>query len=361
MTRWFYLAAALAVALGPAPAPGQYDIPISRSRDLDDPKPVYKYELKPEHGEFLVPVKTFRGATPGDKQVKEQAEGLAEYIRTECRLLAHVHESGWGLRQERKKEKETVVAAARKHYKKEGYTDEAIDLEIRRLVKLARLPDEYTVLVAPGKGSLKSWDDALEFAKYIRKLKAPPAEFCDAVVVGTEQEFARKQGETLNPFLNVIPGRNPTLPKVTPTAQRPKADQFLMNINAAETHSLIHKTKKPWTLVVKAYGAGGGQIVRTSAPGSLSGPSDGTLLERAAMQAHTMVEALREMKPKFEAFVLHTRYESFVCVGEYDSDDDGELKANAEALKSMQIKDKKSGQVLETFMEKPLPAMIPRP
>jgi hypothetical protein len=365
MTRRFYLAAAFAAALGAAPALAQKGISITdlgSAREPEDPKPAYKYELKPEHGEFLVPVKTFRGAKVGDSQVKEQAEGLAEYIRTECRLLAYVHESGWAMRQERKKEKEAVIAAAREHYQKEGrLTEEAIDLEIRKLVKMARLPDEYTVLVAPGKGSLKTWDEALEFAKYIHNLKAPPAQFCDAVMVGSSQDIASKHGEALNPFLNAIPGRNPTLPKVVPAAQRPKADEFLMSINSGETYSLIHKTKRPWTLVVKAYGGGGGQVVRTSGPGSASGPSDGALLERAAMQAHTMAEALRNMKPSFDGFVLHTRYESFVCVGEYDSKDDRQLKANAEALKSMQIKDQRTGQVLETFLEKPLPAMIPRP
>src|SRR5262249_10807603 len=272
-----------------------------------------------------------------------------------------VHESGWAMRQERKKEKEAVVAAERKYYQSKGLTEEAIDLEVRRLLKMARLPDEYTVLVAPGKGSLKSWDEALDFAKYVRKLNPPPAEFCDSVFVGAAEDISHKRGDVINPFLTVIPGRNPTLPKVVPGFQKPKADEFLISINAGETYSLIHKTKKPWTLVVKAYGGGGGQMVRTSGPGSVSGPSDGALLERAAMQAHTMADALRNMKPSFEGFVLHTRYESFVCVGEYDSKDDKLLKGNAEALKSMQIKDQKTGQVLETFLEKPLPAMIPRP
>ena len=103
-------------------------------------------------------------------------------------------------------------------------------------------------------------------------------------------------------------------------------------------------------------------------PGEVStagGRSDGALLERSAQHAHLMAEMLRSMKKPgpgpFEAYVLHTRFESFLCVGEYDSQEDPQLKANAEALKSFRVKDKESGQVLETFMEKPMPAMIPRP
>jgi hypothetical protein len=364
MTRRFYLAAALAAALGPAPALAQYDIPGARpaaAREPEDPKPVYRYELKPEHGEFLVPVKTFRGATPGDRQVKDQAEGLAEYIRTECRLLAYVHESGWAMRQERKKEKETVVAAARKYYQEQGLTEEAIEHEIRRLVKMARLPDEYTVLAAPGKGSLKTWDEALEFAKYIRNLKAPPAQFCDAVVVGSAQDIAHKHGEVVNPFLNAIPGRNPALPKVVPAAQRPKADEFLLSLNAGKPNSLIHNTKKPYTLVVQTYGSkfGLGHVVR---PGEMvyeKGKATGELLERAAQQAHAVADLLR--KQKHDAYVLHTRYESFVCIGEYDRPDDRALLANAKAFADLPLRDEKTGQIVERFMEKPVPAMIPRP
>src|SRR5258708_5963961 len=105
MTRWGYLVAAFVTAIGVGSAVAQYDLPISRpgaTRPLDDPKPVYKYELKPEHGEFLVIAHTIRGSfAVGDRQSKELAEGFAEWIRTECKLYAYVHERGWAMRRER--------------------------------------------------------------------------------------------------------------------------------------------------------------------------------------------------------------------------------------------------------------------
>ena len=85
-------------------------------KEVEDPKPVYKYELKPEHGEFMVFVKTFPGEYAGDARVKQSAEGLAEYIRAECRLNAYVFERGWQKRQERKKELEAVMAAMKQYY-----------------------------------------------------------------------------------------------------------------------------------------------------------------------------------------------------------------------------------------------------
>lgn len=381
MLRRLYLATTLVAVIGTAPAisqPGRelpkgttgYDIPLpkSPSRTLDDPKPVYKYELKPEHGEFLVVVKTFQGGVAGEDrgEAKKTAEGLAEYIRSECRLYAYVHESGWAKRQQRNKEKAAVIDAARKHYRNEGWTEESIDNEIKKIVKLARIPDEYSVLVAPGKGTLKTMDEALTFAKYMREnLKAPPADFCEvssAGAVGAEKEQPQRKSGLQNPFLHVMPGQNPTIPKKEVGMQRPKADDFLLSLNSGKPYSLIHKTKKDFTLVVQVYGTKFGQFQRPGDVVPASVKTDGELLERAAQQAELVAKVLRQQKPPYDAYVLHTRYESFVCVGEYDSKDDPELLAKAKELARWQLrKDGKTGEVVDTFMEKPLPAMIPRP
>ena len=359
-------AAALAAALGVGPAVAQtgYDLPISRptSKEPADPKPVHRYELLPEHGEFLVAAQTFRAAAAGDdKHARALAEGLVEYIRTECRLYAFVYARGWALRQERKKEKDAVVAAIRKHYAATE-TEEQIQARIKREVKLARIADEYVVFVAPGKGSLKAMDDAIEFAKYIHRLPAPPADFCDSVVVGAEvADVSRRRGEARNPFPTALPGRNPTLPKKEAVAERPKADDFLLGINAGQPYSLIHQTKKPYTLVVQTYGSkfGLGRVVRPGEVVQTGGRADGEMLERAAQQAHAVAKMLREKK--YDAYVLHTKFESFVCVGEYDSEKDAELLANAKALAGLPLRDEKRGTIIETFMDRPLPALIPRP
>lgn len=357
----------------PAPMTG-FDLPIAGRNpsitggtpreEIPDPKPQYNYELKPEHGEFLVFVKSFQGMFAGDKsgQARKLAEGLVEYIRTECKLYAFVHESGWPQRQQRKKEKDAMEAGYRQHYTAKGHTPTQIEEDLRKMLKMARIPDEYSVFVAPGKGTLKNMDEALEFAKYVRRLKAPPADFCDSVVVGSVQDVARQKGEPKNPFPMAMPGRNSTMPKKEVAMERPKANDFLLNLNAGKPNSLIHNTRKKYTLVVKGYGTSNGQITKPGDVVTTGGRSDGELLERSAQQAHLMADVLRSMKPdSFDAYVLHTKFESFVCVGEYDSQDDPKLLANAVALKGFKVTDKKTGKVLETFMDKPLPAMIPRP
>lgn len=373
MTRRFLLAAACAAVVGVGPAPAQYDLPTSRTpaapaRTVEDPKPVYKYEVKPEHGEFLVFVKAYQAPQAGDPHGKsrELAEGLAEWIRSECRLYAYVHERGWLQRRERDKEKEAVIKAIRDHYVPKGATEEQIAQIIKQDVKLARIPDEYVVYVAPGKGDLKSFDEALAFAKYVHKLQSPPDQFCDSVFVGAERDAARGGGQRSNPFERAMPGRNPTHPKKITAAERPKADAFLMSINTGP-YSLIHKTKKDFTLVVQSYGTknGIGRLVKPGDVVQTGGRADGELLERAAQQASALAEVLRRQPPKaggpYDAYVLHTKFESFVCVGEYDSKDDPKLLALQKQMAAMQLTAEKTGQVLETLMEKPLPAMIPRP
>jgi hypothetical protein len=360
-----FCAAALAALFGAGSALAQYDLPISRpaSRPIDDPKPVYKYELKPEHGEFLVCVKSFAGDFAGSSgRARELAEGLVEYIRSECRLYAFVHERGWALRQERSKNKEMLIAAIRKQYAA-SETEEQINARIKKQVKMERIPDEYVVCVAPGKKPLKTMDEAIEFAKYVHKLPAPPREFCDAVVIGGSiQDVSRTHGEPKNPFPTAMPGRNLTVPRKEMAAERPKADDFLLSLNAGKEFSLIHETKKPVTLVVQTYGSK--FLGRVLKPGELvpaAGKSDGEMLERAAQNAHSMAKALRSMNPPLKAYVLHTRYESFVCIGEYDSEKDAELLSNQKLLASKPILDGKTGKVLETLMDKPMPALIPRP
>jgi hypothetical protein len=267
------------------------------------------------------------------------------------------------MRRERDKEKDAVIAAIRKHYTAEGESEDQIANRIRREVKMARIPDEYAILVAPGKGSLKTYDDAIAFAKYVHKLPCPPADFCDSIVVSSSDgDTGRRRGEAKNPFLTAIPGRNLTLPKKVVAAERPKADPFIDDINRGQPYSLIHKTKKDFTLVVQAYGSKfSGQVLKPGEMTQVNARSDGATLEKAAQQANAVAKILREQSPPYDAYVLHTRFESFVCIGQYDNKDDPQLQAHAKSFANFSLLDKKSGKTIETFMEKPMPAMIPRP
>ena len=358
MTRWMYLAAALAAG---GPAVAQYDLQVSgrpANRELDDPKPAYKYELKPEHGEYMVFVKTFPGQYAGDKTVRAQAEGLAEYIRSECRLNAHVYERGWHKRQERKKELDTLMAAKKKYYDERGMEIP----EHEKRVKMTRIADEYSVFVAPGKGTLKTYDEALEFAKYVRKLPAPPAEYCDDLLLGKENgsKSINRTGTSVNPFAIAIAGRNQSLPKAAVTHKAPKADDFLMKLNADEPYSLVHKAKKNWTLVVRTYGCEP-QVLKPGEVNVAGGQSTGELLERAGRQARQIAELLRKLDPKWDAYVLHTPYNSIVCVGDFEKPDDAVLESLERDLAGFALKDKRDGKVLDTLIDRPQRVMIPKP
>jgi hypothetical protein len=361
--------AALVALFASTTAQAQYDLPISSGSQQRsagglkvpaapgdaDPRPVYKFALRPDYGPWMVAVKTFRGQTPGDQRVKELAEDFASWLRQECKVNAYIYERSWEQRQQRKKEKEEYLSAARAHYERLG---EEVP-EFYKKVRMVMIPDEYTVVVAPARGILKDFDSAADFAKQVRSFPTPPAEFSDAVVI-SDSNLARKAGNHVNPFLTALPGPNPSIPKTPTGFQRPKADAFLMNLNSEESYSLLHKTKKDWTLVVRVYGIGPGTVVRDNGAVA-STTSNGEALERAALQARQTAELLRKLKIAPDAYVMHTRYNSVLCVGEFDSPTDPRLKEVTENLKNFELKDQRSGKAVDKLLPQPQPMMIPRP
>ena len=238
-------------------------------------------------------------------------------------------------------------------------------------VKTVSIPDEYTVFVAPARGPLKDRETAIDFANQVRKLKAPD-EFNDRLLQGSDRENSRTEGSSFNAFLASMAGMNPVAKKAALAAadknaalgEAPKAEKYLMEMNSAESYSLLHKARKKWTLLVKTYG-GGGNIVQTGATGADGGQGTNRL-EQAAKQAHQLAELLRNQPgQKFDAYVMHTRYHSMVFVGDYADRDDPQLLATVKTFANLQLKkdlgNGKTGEVLETFMEKPAPVMILKP
>ena len=376
--RQMFFAAAIAAMAAAGPLVAQYDLPISRpavAAEPPDPKPVYKYELKPEHGAWLVCVKTFKDPSrpigwarmtaaekaqaiaTSDTRCRELAEGFVEHIRGEGRLNAFVFERGWSVRQQQKKELKEVFEAKRKYYESKGIPPTP---ELMRVKIVDYLPNDYSVLIAPARGTLKDLDGALEFAKRVRLIPAPPAEFCDSLFI-TQGTVVKEKDSLVNPFETAFPGPNPAIARANAlAAQRPKAEAYLLTFNSEESYSLIHKTKKPWTLLVQVYG-GVGSVTPAGGTAQSSKGEPGELLERGAKQAHAIAELLRKTKPAFDAYVLHTKYNSLLCIGEFDSADDLQLKATAKNLGEHPLLDKKTGRVIEDFLEHPYPVLIPRP
>ncbi len=346
-------------------APGiTQPLPLERTpvfEPIPEPKPQCAFELAKEHGRWLVAVKSFRGERETysrgrfvpDTHIQELAEQFADYIRKTYKINAYVYPRGWVLRQERDVETTTRIKAIKDYYHKQGIEPTAQMLR----VKTVSVPDEFTVFVAPARGTLSDREMAIDFANQVRKLSAPP-EFNDVLSQGRDNEENSAKGNRFNAFLASMPGMNPMIPKsITTNVETPKADDFLMKLNSGETYSLLHKTRRKWTLLVQTYG-GGGTVMQAGANGAGSGEASDRL-ERAALQAHNVAELLRANK--VEAYVMHTRTHSMVFVGDYETGDDRELLGYAGAFAKKQLRDKKTGNVVETFMEKPSPVMIPKP
>ncbi len=339
----------------------------------EDPRPESPYDLKAEAGAWLVAVKSFKGEREiyrqgrcvPDARARELAEQLATYIRKEYKIYAYVYPHGWEQRQVRDKE-----AAESRERKRLYWVGQNVQPDAKMLsVKTVSIPDEYTVFVAPARGPLKDRETAIDFANQVRKLKAPD-EFNDRLLQGSDKENSRTEGSSFNAFLASMAGMNPVAKKAAlaaadknaALAEAPKAEKYLMEMNSAESYSLLHKTRKKWTVLVQTYG-GGGTIIQT---GAADGGQTTDRLERAAQQAHNVAEILRKQHdPKFDAYVMHTRYHSMVFVGDYADRDDPQLLATVKTFASMQLKEKlasgATGKVLETFMEKPAPVMILKP
>ncbi len=158
----------------------------------------------------------------------------------------------------------------------------------------------------------------------------------------------------INPFANAFVTRNPAAKQEAATKDTAKEEQFLRSLNWGRPYS-VYNCKKPWTLVVKDFG-GVSVIQPRSNSGAFfnvltlgKGPD---LLDANAKQAEEVARVLRELK--YDAYVLHRRYDSVVCVGAFDASDDPAL---------LQMKDQitklKFPGVLE-FWANPAPMPVPK-
>ena len=75
----------------------------------------------------------------------------------------------------------------------------------------------------------------------------------------------------------------------------------------------------------------------------------------AATSAHNLALLINKGN-RFHAYVWHTKYWSFVTVGEYDSENDPRLKHDQQALPTVNSQ----LDVSSKLMEMPLPMQVPR-
>jgi hypothetical protein len=309
----------------------------------------YKYPIGPSAGNYVITMKGFKG-----ENAQELAEEFADYIRNTYGLPAYLLDLGRELREAEEKRIDELRKNHAELVKQNG-AENVAPLKY----KTHRLEPQFGVFIGGTKGGWKDDETALKYLKELRKRPLPPEKFCDRVYTATPKEGGRGTGEAqtgaLSPYTSAFIARNPTLPK--PKVEDDKPDPFLKDLNAGEEFSLL-KTSKPYTLVVKVYS--GQTVIRERGADSstlekLMGSKTGNLLNASALQAHELAGYLRKMKPSFDSYVLHTRYYSMVCVGNFEKPDDPKLMEIQKTLGNMRI-----GQV-EQLDPQAKVILIPRP
>jgi hypothetical protein len=313
------------------------------------------YTVTPQAGRWLVCVATNYVGPEG----RQMAEELVAELRRDYKLNAYLFDyTPEDARKERQRV-EYLQQQQRLFMDQLGVHDGRV-----RGVRTVRYAEQYGVLVAGDGAGWPTMEAARKGLDQLRKLKPPSERLCDKAVVIPANSREIKSAP-VNPFLSAFVARNPTVPaEKDPNDGKP--DPFLKELNSGESYSLL-KCPKPWTLAVKTFQ--GATVIQTSAATSTSimgklgmGKNTSDILDASAHTAHGVAELLRKLN--FDAYVLHTRSSSVVCIGGYDRPDDPALLQNQKTLANVELRglpdDTGRGGNMRLFAQ-PLPMQVPRP
>jgi hypothetical protein len=315
-------------------------------------EPQKEYQITPDVGAWMICAKSYIG-----EMAPKYAHDLVLELRSRYDLPAYVFNRGADERRKLQNELEK-----QRH-------DQEVQLKLAGLhpdmplpVRHVRIEEQCAVLV----GGYKDMETASKALEKIKKLDPPKSVPADNLVIASPD--AGKRGleakrAPMNPFVASFVVRNPTVPEEKPAEPRGvDSYDFLKKLNAGESYSLL-KCGKPWTLAIKEF-RGVSIIQPKSTPTTfmekLMGRS-GDQLSASAMTAHNMAEALN--KARFQAYVLHTRTSSVVCVGAFDKPDDHALETTRlELLNNLQISAPGfGGRDTSGLMAQLLPMPVPQP
>lgn len=328
----------------PAPPPSFPTAPADRSPAAPaQPPAAHPWYVRPDLGPWMICIKSYSGP-----ESRKLAETLAAEIRRTHNAGAYLFEWGSEERQQEMARREKVreelqkeqapFLQVREQMKQEAAKNgiEFIDTPVRVRVPIVRYPEQWAVLV----GGFPDMDAARKALDAVRKWPAPK----DTRLM--DQAFISRPGQPeaayINPFAAAMTAPNPAVRRGGDG--QPAVDPAVVKLNEAEELSLL-QARKPWTLMVKRF------VVPTQVQGNAE---DGTVfdklfgkdeaarwLEVTATNARTLAQTLRneKMKPHpFEAFVLHSRTESLVTVGQFDSPEDPDLIRTWKVLSEMTFK-----------------------
>jgi cell division septation protein DedD len=301
------------------------------------------YAVTPEAGPWMICVASYQG-----ESASELAYQLCTYLRQK-NYPAYVYNRG---NAERKKLQEEL-----------DQWQKAYPGVPRRRVLAHPQEDQFAVLL----GGFRDMDAASAQLKKVRKWDLPdiklksgkPAfDTYDVYEPGKDKKFELKR-YPVNPFHTAMVVPNPTIPQQR--KQVAKVDPLWKKLNADEPRSL-YKCPKPWTLAVQEFRGAYAIQTPSSSGGFLEklgfGDQAGQRLDNAARMAQQVCDMFRKLG--FKSYVLHTRYNSVVTVGEFDSRDDPALQRTQEQLRRMSFKNGKTGETAFNLFAQALPMEVPR-
>jgi hypothetical protein len=310
----------------------------------------HPWYIKPEMGQWMICVKSYVG-----ERARVNAEALATEIREKYKVPAYLFERG-GEEKRREEARYAAELAKKKAEEEAQFKDlmaklraeaaakgmEFIEPKRNTIVPHVKYEEQYAVLI----GGWPSMEAARKELEKIRMWE-PPANkhLMDVTTIG-RAEAGKLQGEYayINPFQAAMVVKNPVAAhQLDPEGEAEV--KMTLKLNADEEFSVL-KIQKPWTICVKHF----------TPPHEVKGKdADRSLMDRlfkpqkdamvaTAEHARSMAKMLRSMKPTrefpygpFEAYVLHTKNGSLVCVGQFNAAEDPELMKMQEVLGLMKF------------------------
>jgi hypothetical protein len=295
----------------------------------------------------MICVKSYAADKDGDgTDARMRAEALASEIREKYRVPAYLFERGAAEREAENQRHAKDLAAKKAAQAKEAEEWEKLQaklkadaaakgmefLESKREVKAAKI--DYSVQYAVLIGGWPDMASARREMEKVRRWEAPSnRKLMDTQFIVREKD-GQRQGEYafVNPFQQCMVVPNPVAPRTADPEGEADA-KLVLKMNSDEEYSVL-KCQKKWTIAAKFY----------APPLEVKGKDERTWVQKvfakkpedamnaAGDQARDMAKVLRSMKPTaanqfgpFEAYVLHTKYGSMLCVGQFDGPDDPEL------------------------------------
>lgn len=261
------------------------------------------YKLSEANGPWMITACSFSG-----EGAQQQAHELAIELRKRYKLEAYVHKARFDLGEAPVRGVNRFGEKPRAKYLKSSARDNEIQ--------------EYAVMV----GNYQTVDDP-EAQRVMQKLKFARPQCLEVgdrkatnqslaswrIVQRQVQDAMGKENKNRGPMGHAFVTTNPLLPP--DFFNTPGVDQFVLHMNRDVKYSLLNCPGK-YTVKVAEFT---GEIIidQKKIREAEQRESDGDKLAEAGEKAEKLTEALRQLH--YEAYCLHDRYASIVCIGAFDS------------------------------------------